>query len=109
MARCSIESEYRSHANLAAEVLCTRSLLKELLFPLSQSAILWCDNQSALALASNLDLHSKSKHIELDIQFLKDKVLIRDKVLTKEIDLRYVPSEDQLAECFTKALSTVHF
>ncbi|KAH9769752.1 retrovirus-related pol polyprotein from transposon RE2 [Citrus sinensis] len=65
--------------------------------------ILWCDNQSAGELARNLILHSKSKHIELDVHY------IRDKVLRKELQVRYIPTEEQVADVLTKALSFPKF
>ena len=65
--------------------------------------ILWCDNQSAGELARNPILHSKSKHIELDVHY------IRDKVLGKELEVRYIPTEEQVADVLTKALSFPKF
>ena len=61
------------------------------------------DNMSAIASASNPVLHARTKHIELDIHF------VRDKVLAKEIDLRHVPIKDQISDIFTKPLSKQSF
>lgn len=58
---------------------------------------------STIALASNPVLHSRAKHIELDIHF------VRDKVAAKEIELRHVPSLDQVADILTKPLSLQFF
>ena len=65
--------------------------------------ILWCDNQSAAHLAANPVFHSRSKHIELDLHF------IREKVLRQELQICYVPSGDQLADIFTKHLPITQF
>ena len=62
--------------------------------------MIWVDNLSAIALASNPVLHARTKHIELDVHF------VRDKVLAKEIELRHVPNLDQIADILTKPLSS---
>ena len=103
VARSSTESEYRALASGAAELSWLRSLLRELQLPLTSTPILWCDNQSAGSLASNPVFHARTKHIEIDVHF------IRDKVLQKSLDVRYVPSCDQLADVLTKVLPTARF
>lgn len=62
-----------------------------------------CDNQSAIALASNRVLHARIKHIEIDDHF------VREKVQAKVINIGYVPSLDQIADIFTKALPEFRF
>ena len=76
-------------------------MLKELEFPLTECPITWCDNMGASALASNPVYHARTKHIELDVHF------IRDKVLAKELEIRYVPTSDQVADCLTDRKSVV--
>uniref|UniRef100_A0A2N9GLJ4 Reverse transcriptase Ty1/copia-type domain-containing protein n=1 Tax=Fagus sylvatica TaxID=28930 RepID=A0A2N9GLJ4_FAGSY len=70
VSRSSTESEYRALATASAEVCWLRTLLKDLGIYLSQPPILWCDNVSALAIASNPVFHARTKHIErfLDLQ-----------------------------------------
>ena len=65
--------------------------------------ILWCDNMSARSLAANPMFHAHTKHIEIDMH------LVRDKVLQKTLEVRNVPSLDQLAHILTKVLSTTRF
>ncbi|XP_042029931.1 uncharacterized mitochondrial protein AtMg00810-like [Salvia splendens] len=95
----STEAEYRSLAHLVSEITWITSLLTEIDIPIKTSRVVWVDNLSTIALASNSVLHSRTKHNELDIHF------VRDKVSAKEIDLRHVPSLDQVADIFTKPLS----
>ena len=53
---------------------------------------------SAGSLAVNLVCHTRTKHLEIDLHF------VRDKVLQHDLEVRYVPSYDQVAYCLTKAL-----
>lgn len=82
-----------------SEVLWMRSLLAKLQIEFIYLPIIWCDNQSATALASNPKFHSRTKHIELDVHFL------REKVANKNLQIQYVPSHDQTADILTKALT----
>nr|CAN68364.1 hypothetical protein VITISV_021899 [Vitis vinifera] len=103
VSRSSTESEYRGLANAAAELTWIQSLLKELFIPLFQPPVLYCDNLSTTYLAANPILHSRAKHVEIDYHF------VRERVLQKTLDVRFLPSEDQVADILTKSLSTQHF
>jgi histone deacetylase 1/2 len=103
VSRSSTESEYRALADLAAEVAWLKSLLGELKVPILRKPVLWCDNLSAKALASNPVMHVRSKHIEIDIHY------IRDQVIHNEVTVAYVPTADQIADCLTKALTHTRF
>jgi len=78
-------------------------LFCEIQFALSQAPIIWCDNISALALASNPIYHARTKHIEIDYHFVREKVINRD------IMLKFISTHDQLADVFTKGLSSARF
>jgi hypothetical protein len=62
--------------------------------------VIYCDNISSIVLVNNSVYHARTKHIEVHYHFIKEKVL------TKEIDLIHVSTEDQVANIFTKALGT---
>jgi hypothetical protein len=62
--------------------------------------VIYCDNIISILLANNPVYHAKTKHIEVHYHF------IREKVIVKEIDLIHVSTKDQVADIFTKALST---
>ncbi|XP_062114395.1 secreted RxLR effector protein 161-like [Humulus lupulus] len=94
----STEFEYRALAHVAAKIAWIESLLKELNFPLPSKSVTWCDNINAAALASNPMHHARTKHIELDVNF------VQDKVLRKELEVVYMPSADQIIDCLTKGL-----
>ena len=99
----STESEYRALAIASAKLCWVRSLLKDLGIYLPDPRILWCDNVSALAIASNPVFHTRTKHIEVDFHF------IRERVLRKDLVVKFVSTMDQLADIFTKSLSTRRF
>uniref|UniRef100_A0A2N9FGX9 Reverse transcriptase Ty1/copia-type domain-containing protein n=1 Tax=Fagus sylvatica TaxID=28930 RepID=A0A2N9FGX9_FAGSY len=80
VSRSSTEAEYRSLASATAELFWIRMVLKDLGIFLPNPPILWCDNLSALALASNPVFHARTKHIEVDYHFVREKVLRRDVV-----------------------------
>ncbi|KAL6328840.1 hypothetical protein AAG906_003857 [Vitis piasezkii] len=64
---------------------------------------LWCDSTRSKQLTSNSIFHSRAKHIEIDVHF------IGDKVIAKELEIKYVPTKDQTADIFTKSLSISQF
>lgn len=102
VARSSTEAEYRSLANTASEILWIQSLLTELKIPF-QVPVLYCDNLSTVSLSHNPVLHAKTKHMELDIFFL------REKVISKSLIVQHLPAEDQIADLLTKPLSALRF
>ncbi|KAL2532943.1 cysteine-rich RLK (RECEPTOR-like protein kinase) 8 [Abeliophyllum distichum] len=98
VARSSTEAEYRALAHTTAEITWIQSLLDELRITQTEIPRIWCDNLGASALASNPVYHARTKHIELDIHF------VRDKVLAKQLVINYVPTADQTADILTKPL-----
>jgi hypothetical protein len=60
--------------------------------------VIYCDNIISILLANNPIYHVRTKHIEVHYHF------IWEKILTKEIDLIHVSTEDQVGDIFTKAL-----
>ena len=73
-------------------------MLQELCLSLFAPHSIWCDNQSASHLAANRVFHARSKHIKLDLHF------IRDHVLRKNLNTHYIPTYDQIADHFTMHL-----
>uniref|UniRef100_A0A2N9HLR0 Reverse transcriptase Ty1/copia-type domain-containing protein n=1 Tax=Fagus sylvatica TaxID=28930 RepID=A0A2N9HLR0_FAGSY len=103
VSRSSTEAEYRSLASATAEVFWIRMVLKDLGIFLPNPPILWCDNLSALALASNPVFHARTKHIEVDYHFIREKVVRRDVVV------KFISTTDQLADILTKCLPSPSF
>ncbi|VFQ96021.1 unnamed protein product [Cuscuta campestris] len=72
--RSSAEAEYRAVANAVAETSWIRNLLLELQHPLRRATLVFCDNVSAVYLSSNPVQHQRTKHVEVDIHFVRDKI-----------------------------------
>ena len=98
LSRSSAEAEYRGVANAVAETSWIRNLLRELHTPLSTATLVYCDNVSAIYMSANPVQHQRTKHIEIDIHF------VRDKVVVGHVRVLHVPSRFQYADIFTKGL-----
>jgi hypothetical protein len=103
VSRSSTEAEYRSLATGAAELSWLRQVLCDLGLYLASAPVIWCDNTSALALASNPVFHGRTKHIEVDYHF------VREKVVRGDISVQFISTDDQIADIFTKALPSPRF
>ncbi|XP_057734182.1 secreted RxLR effector protein 161-like [Arachis stenosperma] len=77
VARSSTEAEYRAMVDLVAELLWIKNLMVELHTELPAPPSTYCDNLSAVLLAANPILYSKSKHFETDLHFVRDFVTER--------------------------------
>ncbi|RZB60128.1 Retrovirus-related Pol polyprotein from transposon RE2 [Glycine soja] len=98
VARSSAEAEYRSMTMVTCELMWIKQFLQELRFCEELPMKLYCDNQAALHIASNPVFHERTKHIEIDCHF------IREKFLSKEIVTEFIGSNDQPADILTKSL-----
>lgn len=103
VSRSSTEAEYRSLAILTAEITRLTSLLGELRIPLVKTPIIWCENLSTILPFANPVLHAQTKHFELDLYF------VRKKVVQRSLDVRHVPSVDHTANTLTKAIPSTRF
>ncbi|KAA3466531.1 Retrovirus-related Pol polyprotein from transposon TNT 1-94 [Gossypium australe] len=90
------EGEYRSLAHATTELIWLKALLKELRVDVT-------NNSGAITAAANLVLHSKFKHVELDL------FCIREKIVAGTLQIGHVPSQDQVVDILTKPLFTGFF
>ena len=74
------------------------TLLDELGVEKPHISCLWCDNLGATYLSANPVLHARTKHIEIDFHF------VRERVARKMLEIRFIPTGDQVADGFTKPL-----
>ena len=99
----STKAEYCALVSTVVELSWLRTLFMELCLFLHHIPILWCDNISAIALASNPFFHFRTKHIEVDYHFVREKVLKRD------LGIKFIFGKDNYANIFTKPLPRPHF
>ncbi|OXA48994.1 Copia protein [Folsomia candida] len=100
----SMESEYISLASGAREAVWLRRFLEELGFPQESPKIIHVDNQSAIKLVKNPEMHSRSKHIDVRYHYT------RELVSTGQLAIEYVHTSEQIADGLSKPLlKTQHF
>ncbi|GKA43870.1 ribonuclease H-like domain-containing protein, partial [Tanacetum coccineum] len=97
------EAEYRGVANVVVETAWIRNLLRELHSPLLTTTLVYCDNVNAVYMSANPVQHQRTKHIEIDIHF------VRDMVKAGHVQILHVPSRFQYADIFTKGLPSALF
>ena len=92
------ESEYVAATHATKEALWLRSLVAEILAPVTTPTTLFSDNQSAIALTQDHQYHPRSKHIDVRYHF------IQWVVKNGSLHLIYCPTDDMVADTLTKAL-----
>ena len=97
------EATFVAGGEAAKEATWIRAFLEEIQKRGSEAIPLFCDNQEAIRVANNPELHRKMKHVELRFRF------VQQAQKTGIIDARYVDSQNQIADIFTKALPAPSF
>ena len=103
VARSSAEAEFRAMAQGIYELLWMKIVLDDLKIKVEGPIKLFCDNKSAISIAHNPVQHDRTKHIEIDRHFIKEKI---DSGLISTV---YIPSGNQLADMLTKGLPAERF
>ncbi|PKU68311.1 Retrovirus-related Pol polyprotein from transposon TNT 1-94 [Dendrobium catenatum] len=103
VSRSSTESEYRALAAATADTIWIKKLLSDFSIMHSTPIDIFCDNISTIALANNPVFHARTKHIEIDQRFVRDHIQINN------IRLLPINTIDQIADIFTKPLTTNRF
>ena len=101
VALSTCEAEYMSLAACTQEGKFLKSLINDMLGKSLDDLTLYCDNQGSLELAKNPVHHQRSKHIDIRYHF------VRDEVKLGSVKLMYVPSEQNIADIFTKPINSV--
>jgi len=98
VALSTAEAEYIAATHAAKQVLCHRSLFKELDLPLPTTSTIFTDNQAAISIAYHLEFHARTKHINISHHFL------RDLIEAGTLNTVYIETGKNLADIFTKGL-----
>nr|GFA44263.1 putative reverse transcriptase, RNA-dependent DNA polymerase, Gag-polypeptide of LTR copia-type [Tanacetum cinerariifolium] len=92
------EAEYKAMAFTVSEILWVRWLLKDMQVQLTTPTSLFYDNQAARHIANNLVYHERTKHVEMNCFF------VRERVKSRVIETKPIESKLQLADLLTKGL-----
>ncbi|RVW52517.1 Retrovirus-related Pol polyprotein from transposon TNT 1-94 [Vitis vinifera] len=98
VARSSAEAEFRAMAHGICEGMWLQRILKELGIISNSTMTVLCDNKATISIAKNPVQHDRTKHVEIDRHFIKEKLE------GGTIRLMYIPSSRQTADILTKAL-----
>ena len=102
VALSSAEAEFRGIRSGLTEILWLRRLMEEIGFSPNKSQ-LYCDNKAAINISENPVQHDRTKHVEVDRHFIKEKIE------SGIVELPFVLFEDQLADILTKAVTSRSF
>ncbi|GKE39677.1 ribonuclease H-like domain-containing protein [Tanacetum coccineum] len=100
LSRSNAEAEYRGVVNVVAKTSWIRNLLREFHTPLFTETLVYCDNVSVVYMSANPVQHQRTKHIEIDIHF------VHDKVAAGHVRVLHVPSRFQYAVSSQKVFHT---
>lgn len=81
LAHSSIVSEYYASASVSNEIKWIKSLVIKIGMQLKQKLLIYCDNINAKYLAQNPMMHQRTKYIEINIHFIREKVLKKELVV----------------------------
>lgn len=98
VARSTAKAEYRSMTNATCEFTWPLSLPKGINIEHPRLAVLFCDDEIALYIATNPVLNERTKHIEIDYHF------VREKIQNGRLKTLHVASQHQIVDLMTKPL-----
>ena len=98
VALSSAEAEYMAACAAVQEAIHLREFMSNIGYPQKEATTIFEDNQGCIALSGNPIFHKRTKHIDIRYHF------IRERIVSKEVELKYIPTKNQLADLLTKGL-----
>ena len=101
----STESDYVALTHAMKDIIWIHKLLNELsfLYNYQPPTTLYCDNQDAIDLSKNSCFHARMKHIDVHFHF------VCQAVNQNQIQIKYIPTNEMVADIFMKSLGRVKF
>jgi hypothetical protein len=93
-----MEAQYMARSHVTKEAIWLRQLMADVGCAQEEATTIMCDNQGSISLAKNPTHHSRTKHIDVQYHF------IREKLEMGVIHLEYCPTEHMMADVLTKGL-----
>lgn len=103
VALSSAEAEYMVASLASSQAVWMRRILTDLHLVQEHPTTIYCDNNSTISMTKNPVFHARTKHIEIRHHYIRD--LVQD----GQVELQFCPTSEQIADIFTKALSTASF
>ncbi|XP_070022400.1 uncharacterized protein [Nicotiana sylvestris] len=101
VSRSSAEAEYRSLATTIVELIWLHGMLKEIEVQIKLPIDIHSDNKAAIQIVANHVYHERTKHIEIDCHF------VRERIQQGLIATKYISTTEQPADVLTKGLTKV--
>ena len=103
VAKSTAEAEYVALSYATQEAVWLRQLMKDVGRDVTLPTVIYEDNNGAIDLSRNAKYHNRTKHIDINHHF------VRERVRSKEIDVVHCPSKDMVADLLTKGIPRVQF
>ncbi|KAG8485839.1 hypothetical protein CXB51_019238 [Gossypium anomalum] len=103
VAQSTAEAEYVAAAGAVNQAIWLRKILTDLNLYQEGATEIYCDNQSAVAIAKNPVFHGRTKHFSIKLH------VVREMEQAHEVKLIHCSSEEQLADILTKPLGVTRF
>jgi Reverse transcriptase (RNA-dependent DNA polymerase)/gag-polypeptide of LTR copia-type/Integrase core domain/GAG-pre-integrase domain len=103
VALSSAEAEYVAAARAVAQAAWLKRIIEDIGEKQEEPTIIFCDSKSAIAISENPISHERTKHIAIKYHY------IREALQNQEVQLKFCPTQEQLADIFTKALTKEKF